>query len=101
MSDGTIATHIGQALRGKTVRVTTRNGFTVRGRVVEFDHVHMNVVLDCVDAAGVCVADSVTSGALRFVLQPPHLASAREVFIRGSSIRWLDVDAHDVQFAAR
>ena len=38
-------------VRGKTIRVMTKNGFSLRGRVIEFDVDHMNVVLDCVDAA--------------------------------------------------
>ena len=77
-------------LRNKTVRVLTKNGFSMRGRVVDFDADHMNIVLDCLDAAvgvtgGVAAAD------------PPHIGPwHREVFVRGSSIRWIEVDGHSI-----
>ena len=90
-------------LRGKTVRVMTKNGFSMRGRVVQFDQDHMNIVLDCIDAAcGIIPARAPTAAVplgtpATAAENPPHIGPwHREVFVRGSSIRWLEVDSNSV-----
>lgn len=84
-------TFAGVEMRGKTVRVMTLNGFSVRGRVIEFDPDHQNVVLDCCDAQCAVVAGS--DGGVQVVTDPPHISFHSEIFIRGSSIRWIELAA--------
>ncbi len=77
-------------LRGKTVRVMTKNGLSVVGRVVDFDDDHLNVVLDCVDGALSVTAGS--DGVATVTADPPHVAPwHRELFVRGTSIRWIQL----------
>lgn len=82
-------------MRGKTVRVMTCNGFSIRGRVADFDQEHQNIVLDCCDAqCAVVPSDDKAKSLLRVVTDPPHIGPAHsEVFIRGSSIRWIEIAA--------
>jgi small nuclear ribonucleoprotein (snRNP)-like protein len=88
-------------LRGKTVRVFTKNnasntnnllGFSLLGRVIEYDAEHMNIVLDCVDGACAVFSNNNEKQQQQIQTNPPHIGPwHKEVFIRGSSIRWMEV----------
>lgn len=84
-------------LKGKTVRVMTKSGFSMQGRVVEYDREHMNIVLDCIDGTVAIVSNNNNNSNTNKIIQqnPPHIANYhREIFIRGSSIRWMEIEEH-------
>jgi small nuclear ribonucleoprotein (snRNP)-like protein len=79
-------------IRNRTVRVQLKNGLSVCGRVVETDE-HMNIVLDSLEHAVLLPGP----GAPPFA-NPPHIAPpvAKELFLRGSAIDFIDVDARKI-----
>lgn len=74
---------------GHVVRVELKNEMSVCGRAVMMDPTNMNLLLT-----------NITSVELRsdplknphLVIAPPHLLNLQQLYIRGSSIRYVDVD---------